>query len=53
MEHLPGPSVWPLTVGAGVTLLAFGVVTSVLLSLLGLLLLGYGLAGWIGEMRHG
>ena len=45
-------SVWPFTVGAVVTLMAFGVVTSLLLSLLGVVLLAYGLAGWIREMRH-
>jgi hypothetical protein len=45
-------SVWPFTVGAGVTLMAFGVVTSLLLSALGVVLLAYGLAGWIRELRH-
>ena len=53
MEHVPRPSMCPVTVGAGVTLMALGVVTSPLLSLLGVLLLGYGLAGWIRDMRHG
>jgi Cytochrome c oxidase subunit IV len=51
--HLPQPSVWPLTVGAGASLMAFGVATSLALSLLGLLLLAWGLAGWIQELRHG
>jgi hypothetical protein len=45
-------SVWPFTVGAGVTLLAFGVLTSLLFSAMGVVLLVYGLAGWIGELRH-
>jgi hypothetical protein len=53
MEHLPSPSVWPFTVAAGATLMAFGVATSLLLSLLGLVLLAYGLFGWIRELRHG
>jgi len=51
--HLPRPSVWPLTVGAGASLMAFGVATSLALSGLGLLLLVWGLAGWIQELRHG
>jgi hypothetical protein len=50
--HLPTPSVWPLTVGAGVSLMAFGVATSLALSGMGLLLLVAGLVGWIQDLRH-
>ena len=52
LPHLPRPSLWPFAVGGGVTLLALGMVTSLLLSALGLALIGYGLVGWIGELRH-
>ncbi len=45
-------SVWPFVVGGGVTLMAFGVATSLLFSVLGVLLLAWGLSGWIGELRH-
>jgi hypothetical protein len=51
--HLPHPSVWPFVVGSGIALLAFGVVTSLLLSLLGAALVTWGLVGWIGDLRHG
>jgi hypothetical protein len=51
MEHLPGPSTWPATVGAGVSLMAFGVATSLALSVLGMFLLAWGLFGWIQELR--
>jgi hypothetical protein len=53
MEHLPPPSVWPATVGAAVSLMAFGVATSLALSALGVLLLAIGLFGWIQDLRHG
>ena len=53
MEHLSAPSIWPATVGAAVSLLAFGLVTSLALSVLGVLLLAVGLYGWIQELRHG
>jgi hypothetical protein len=53
MEHLPSPSVWPATAGAGVTLMAFGVATSLALSMLGVILLAVGLFGWIQDLRHG
>jgi hypothetical protein len=51
--HLPEPSVWPLTLGAGVSLMAFGVATSLAMSAMGLVLVVWGLAGWIQELRHG
>jgi hypothetical protein len=52
-EHLPSSSVWPFTVAGGFTLLAFGLVTSLALSALGLVLLLWGVFGWIQDVRHG
>jgi hypothetical protein len=52
-EHLASPSVWPFTAAGGFTLLAFGILSSLALSLLGLALLIVGLYGWIQELRHG
>jgi hypothetical protein len=51
--HLPSPSIWPLTLGGGVTLMAFGVLTSLALTALGFVLLVWSLFGWIQELRHG
>jgi hypothetical protein len=53
MEHLPSPSIWPFTAGAGVTLIAFGLATSLALSALGAVLLAWGIVSWIAELRHG
>jgi hypothetical protein len=52
-EHLPAPSLWPTTVGAAVSLMALGVATTLALSMLGMVLLAFGLYGWIQELRHG
>ena len=52
-EHLPSPSVWPMVVAGGFTLLAFGVLTAFGLSLLGAVLMAWGLYSWIQELRHG
>ena len=52
-EHLPSPSAWPFTVAGGFTLLTFGIITSLALSVLGVALLIAGLYGWIQELRHG
>ena len=50
--HLPSPSIWPLVCAAGIALLAFGVVTSPMLSFVGVLVMAWALAGWIGQLRH-
>lgn len=52
-EHLPAPSMWPVTVGGGVTLIAFGITTSLALSALGAVLLFWGVLRWVQELRHG
>jgi hypothetical protein len=52
-HHLPPPSVWPFTVGAGVALIAFGIATSLALSALGVLLLFWGIWRWVQELRYG
>ena len=50
--HLPAPSIWPVVLAAGITLLLFGVVTSLAFSVTGALLVIRALVGWIGELRH-
>jgi hypothetical protein len=50
--HLPAPSVWPATVGGGVALMAFGVATSLALSVLGAVLVFWGVFRWVQELRH-
>ena len=46
-------SIWPIACAGGLALLAFGVLTSLLFSAAGALLLVWALVGWIAEMRHG
>ena len=50
--HLPSPSIWPVVCAAGITLIAFGVLTSPAFSAAGLALMGWSLGGWIEEMRY-
>ncbi len=51
-EKLPPPTVWPITVSFGVTLLAFGVLTSPVMGITGLLMLLYGAFGWFEDLRN-
>jgi hypothetical protein len=52
-EHeLPHESLSPITLAAGIGLLGFGLLTSLVFSLVGLAVMAWALANWIGEMRH-
>jgi hypothetical protein len=49
---MPAPTLWPVTIAAGLTLLAWGAVTSPIFSAVGALLLLLGIAGWVRELRR-
>jgi hypothetical protein len=49
---VPRPTVWPATLSLGITLLAFGVVTSFIMSISGLALFLLGAGGWFMELRN-
>ncbi len=52
-SELPQPTYWPAVLALGITFLAWGIVTSLVISAVGLVLFALALAGWIGELRHG
>ena len=53
-EHeLPHESLAPLALAVGIGLLAFGLLTSLVFSVVGIATMGWALAAWIEEMRHG
>jgi hypothetical protein len=51
--HLPPPSIWPLVVAGGISLLTAGVAVGPVVGVVGAALLVIGLGGWIQEMRRG
>ena len=51
-EHIPAITYWPAALALGVTLLLWGLITSLLLTVIGLIVFGIALAGWIGDMRN-
>jgi hypothetical protein len=51
--HLPRPTYWPVVLAVGVMFLAWGIVTTIAITIIGLALLALGLGGWIGELRYG
>ena len=51
-EELPRPTWWPAVMALGITFIFWGVVTSYLITGVGLILFAMALAGWIGEIRY-
>ena len=51
-ETLPKPSVYPVVLALGICFLAWGILTSWIVSAAGFLLSVVGCAGWIAELRR-
>jgi hypothetical protein len=51
-EQMPRPSYWPAMLAFAMNLALIGPVTNMWLTLVGVVLFGFALAGWIREMAH-
>ena len=51
-EVLAGPTWWPALLALGATFIAWGLVTSFIVLIIGLATFAVSLGGWIGDMRH-
>jgi len=51
-EHLPAPSLWPPTLGLGLTLTLWGLVSSVAIFATGCAVMVAALLGWINNLRN-
>ncbi len=49
---LPPPTIWPIALALAVVAMAWGAVTSYVITLFGLLGFIVSIIGWIGELRH-
>ncbi len=52
-EHIPSPTYAPAILALAIVFLLWGLISSYLISVIGLVLFFIALAGWIGELRHG
>lgn len=52
-EHVPRPTYWPAVLAFGLTFAFWGLITTPIITVVGLVVFAIGLAGWIGELRHG
>ena len=51
-ETLPEPCIWPAALAMGITFVVWGLVTSLIITGVGILLFAVALAGWIRDIRH-
>ncbi len=51
-DHLPRPTYWPVVMALGITFMCFGVVTTFIISAVGLILFIISTVGWIGDIRN-
>ncbi|MBA3945962.1 MAG: hypothetical protein H0X37_15530 [Herpetosiphonaceae bacterium] len=52
-EHIPAPTYSPAILALAIVFILWGIISSYLISVIGLVLLFIALVGWIGELRHG
>ena len=50
--HIPEPTYMPVVLALGVMCMLWGIVTTYLITLVGVVLFVVGISGWIGELRH-
>lgn len=51
--EMPRPTVWPIVLALGITLMGAGLAASMALSVVGAVLFIFGLVGWIGQLLPG
>jgi len=51
-EHAPARSYWPLLLAAGISMLIIGIISSLIVSAIGLILVLVSLGGWTMENRE-
>ncbi len=51
-EELPLPSYWPVVMALGITLLCFGIISSTLIIIAGIILFVVSIYGWIGDLQN-
>ena len=50
--HIPDPTYIPVVLAVGIVCMLWGIVTTYLITLVGVVLFVVGISGWIGELRH-
>lgn len=51
-QEIPAPTYWPITLAFGTLFIFWGLITTMIISFVGLLITGVAIAGWIIELNH-
>ncbi|HEX2910451.1 MAG TPA: cytochrome c oxidase subunit 4 [Chloroflexia bacterium] len=51
-DHVPPPTYWPTVMALAITFVAFGIVTTVIITFVGFVMFAIALAGWIGDILN-
>jgi hypothetical protein len=51
-NHLPEPTAWPPVLALSITLMFWGLASSLIITGVGALVFAVALMGWIGDIRH-
>ena len=51
-EEIPQPTYWPIVMSVAITFIFWGIITTLVVSAVGLVLFVLSLAGWIGDIRR-
>jgi hypothetical protein len=50
-DHIPRPTYWPAVMAFGITFALWGLITTLIISVVGIVLMAVALGGWIGDLR--
>ena len=51
-EHIPRPTYWPAVLAFGLTFALWGLITTWIISVVGIVQVAISVAGWIGDLRN-
>jgi hypothetical protein len=51
-QDMPESTIWPFALAFGILLLFWGLITTYFLTIAGLIILGFSIAGWIVDLNH-
>jgi hypothetical protein len=52
-EPLPKPTAWPPTLALSITFILWGLISSLIITGVGMVVFAVAMTGWIGDIRHG
>jgi hypothetical protein len=49
---MPAPTLWPAALSLGATVLVWGLISSLLMTGIGVMMVAIAIVGWINDIRH-